>query len=80
MFDEEFGISPLKWMLQQRARHVYKDLVDSTLSLTEISARYYFSSPGYLSAFCRRMFGISPLKIRRGQHTHQASTSEDFEE
>lgn len=80
MFDEEFGISPLQWILQQRARHVYKDLVDSTLSLTEISERYYFSSPGYLSAFCRRMFGVSPLKIRRGQHTLSTSDSEDFEE
>ena len=80
MFDDEFGVSPLKWLLQQRARHVYKDLVDSNLSLTEISERYYFSSPGYLSAFCRRMFGLSPLKIRRGQGLHQDDTAEDLEE
>ena len=80
MFDDEFGVSPLKWLLQQRARHVYKDLVDSNLSLTEISERYYFSSPGYLSAFCRRMFGLSPLKIRRGQGLQQDDTAEDLEE
>lgn len=79
MFDDEFGISPLKWLLQQRARHVYKDLVDSNLSLTEISERYYFSSPGYLSAFCRRMFGLSPLKIRRGQGLQQDDAVEDLE-
>lgn len=67
IFDEEFGMPPLKWMLQQRARHVYKDLIDSSLSLTEITEKYYFSSAGYLSAFCRRMFGKSPLKIRKGE-------------
>lgn len=67
IFDEEFGMPPLKWMLQQRARHVYRDLVDSPLSLAEITKKYYFSSPGYLSAFCRRMFGRSPLKIRKGE-------------
>lgn len=67
LFDDEFGISPMKWLLQQRARHVYKDLIDSDLSLTEIAERYYFSSSGYLSAFCRRVFGLSPIKIRRGQ-------------
>lgn len=80
MFDDEFGISPLKWLLQQRARHVYKDLVDSNLSLTEISERYYFSSPGYLSAFCRRMFGLSPLKIRRGHNIPTDDTIEEHEE
>ena len=80
MFDDEFGVSPLKLLLQQRARHVYKYLVDSNLSLTEISERYYFSSPGYLSAFCRRMFGLSPLKIRRGQGLQQDDTAEDLEE
>ena len=57
----------MKWLLQQRARHIYKDLIDSDLSLTEIAERYYFSSSGYLSAFCRRVFGLSPIKIRRGQ-------------
>ena len=66
LFDDEFGIPPMKWLLQQRARHVYKDLIDSDLSLTEIAERYYFSSAGYLSAFCRRVFGLSPIKIRRG--------------
>ena len=67
MFDDEFGVSPLKWLLQQRARHVYKDLVDSNLSLTEISERYYFSSPGYLSAFCRRY--VRPLPAEDSPRT-----------
>ena len=73
IFDEEFGMPPLKWMLQQRARHVYKDLVDSPLSLAEITEKYYFSSAGYLSAFCRRMFGRSPLKIRKGEQEESSA-------
>lgn len=77
LFDEEFGMPPLKWMLQQRARHVYKDLVDSRLSLTEITEKYYFSSAGYLSAFCRRMFGKSPLKIRKGSKLTLDDSDED---
>lgn len=80
MFDDEFGIPPLKWLLHQRARHVYKDLVDSPLSLTEIAERYYFSSTGYLSAFCRRMFGLSPMKIRKGQLYPDPEEGEETDE
>ena len=80
MFDDEFGIPPLKWLLHQRARHVYQDLVDSPLSLNEIAERYYFSSTGYLSAFCRRMFGLSPMKIRKGQLYPDHEDSEEVDE
>lgn len=65
LFLEEFGVSPLKWMHEQKARFIYRDLADGDLTLQQIADRYYFSSISYLCVFCRKIFGTTPLKIRQ---------------
>ena len=80
LFEEEFGTTPLKWLLQQRARYVYRDIVDGNLTFTEIAELYHLTSPCYLSAFCRRTFGQSPSKIRRGVLQADDDEADDAEE
>lgn len=65
LFLDEFGLSPLKWMHEQKARYIYRDLSEDKLTLQEIADRYHFSSISYLCVFCRKAFGATPLKVRR---------------
>lgn len=65
LFLDEFGMPPLKWMHEQKARFIYRDLADDTLSLQQIADRYHFSSISYLCVFCRKAFGVTPLKARK---------------
>lgn len=65
MFLEEFGIPPLKWMHEQRAKYIYRDLAEQKMTLQEIADRYHFSSISYLCVFSRKMFGATPLKTRK---------------
>lgn len=64
-FQQEFGCSPLKWMHEERAKHVYLDLTNPDLSLQEIADKQLFSSVSYLCAFSRKMFGNTPLQLRK---------------
>ena len=64
-FNQEFGCPPLKWMHEERARHVYTDLADPSLSLKAIAEKNLFSSVSYLCAFCRKMLGNTPLQLRK---------------
>ncbi|MDO4692509.1 MAG: helix-turn-helix transcriptional regulator [Porphyromonadaceae bacterium] len=65
MFVEEFGLSPLKWMMQQRSRYVYNDIMQQEMKLQDIADRYGFSSVSYLCQFCRKQFGYTPQQIRK---------------
>ncbi len=64
-FKLEFNAAPLQWMNEERAKHIYEDLGEGQLSLQEIANRYHFSSLSYLCKFCKRMFGTSPLELRK---------------
>ena len=64
-FNQEFGCPPLKWMHEERARHVYTDLADPSLSLKAIAEKNLFSTVSYLCAFCRKMLGNTPLQLRK---------------
>lgn len=65
MFVEEFGLSPQKWMMQQKCRYIYNDILQQELTLQDIVKRYGFSSISYLCQFCRKNFGYTPQQIRK---------------
>lgn len=64
-FKDSFGVSAYRWMDDRKAENIFKDIVCSEMTFTEISDKYRFSSSAYLVAFCRRHFGKQPSDIRK---------------
>lgn len=63
-FHSCFGESPYKWMQKKKAEQVLEMISDPELSFQEISGKLGFSSPSHFTAYCRRMYGMSPTKLR----------------
>lgn len=64
-FMDEFGMPPQKWLAQQKGRYLYRDIIESKMSLAELAERYKFSTISYLCLFCRKHFGSTPQQIRK---------------
>lgn len=64
-FKNEFGISPLQWMLKQKANHVRFSMSEPGSTLSDIMRKYNFSSPTQLNRFCRQQFGCSPRELMK---------------
>lgn len=69
IFKEEFRTSPLRWINDQKARYLLRDLEDTEDSLAELAERYHFSTVSYLCAFCKKMLGRTPYAIRKESET-----------
>lgn len=63
-FRESFNESPHKWLTRIKAEKIYKELVSTDSSLTEIAYNNNFSSISYLVTFCRHHFNDTPNGIR----------------
>lgn len=63
-FKEAFGESAHKWITQRKSELIYRDLVVSEKTFTEITNEYGFSSQAYLSTFCKKYFDKSPQELR----------------
>lgn len=59
-----FGESPYKWMQKKKAEQMLEMVCDLELSFQEISSKLGFSSPSHFTAYCRRMYGMSPTQLR----------------
>jgi AraC-like DNA-binding protein len=64
-FKKEFGISPLQWILKEKAKHVYFSLSEPGNTLTDIMNKYNFNSSTHLNRFCRQQFGCTPSELRK---------------
>jgi AraC-like DNA-binding protein len=62
-FKAATGMSPSRWLSEQRSRNVYHEISRGEKSLKEISEEYHFSSVSHLGSFCRKTFGQSPGEI-----------------
>lgn len=63
-FKEAFGEPAHKWISQRKSELIYRDLVVSEKTFTEIATEYGFSSQAYLSTFCKKYFDKSPQELR----------------
>ena len=63
-FKETFGVTAYKWMNERKSEMVYKDILTTDMTFSEIADKYGFSSSAYLVSFCRRHFGKLPGDIR----------------
>ncbi len=63
-FRRVFGMTPINWLRREQAKHVYRDICRSNLSLKEIALKYDFSAQANFTRFCHTFFGASPGDIR----------------
>ncbi|MDR1557071.1 MAG: helix-turn-helix transcriptional regulator [Tannerellaceae bacterium] len=70
-FKKEFGVTPLQWILKEKAKHVYFSLSEPENTLTDIMNKYNFNSSTHLNRFCRQQFGCSPSELRKKLTTNE---------
>ncbi|GII28618.1 helix-turn-helix domain-containing protein [Planotetraspora mira] len=67
-FAEALGMSPLRWLLQQRVRRAQQFLETSDRPIGWIAATCGFGGPASLRAHFARIVGVSPTAYRRTFH------------
>jgi AraC-like DNA-binding protein len=64
-FKKEFGMTPLQWILKEKAKHVYFSLSEPENTLNDIMNKYNFNSFTHLNRFCKQQFGCTPSELRK---------------
>jgi AraC-like DNA-binding protein len=64
-FYEEFGETPHKWVLKQKAKHIRYALSETNDSIQDIMKKYGFAIPAHFTRFCRDYFNCTPLELRK---------------
>ncbi|MDR0430127.1 MAG: helix-turn-helix transcriptional regulator [Tannerellaceae bacterium] len=64
-FKKEFGMTPLQWMLKEKAKRVRFSMADPGVTLSDIMQKYNFNSPTHLNRFCKQQFGCSPSELMK---------------
>lgn len=65
MFKNLFNEPAYEWILKQKRIGIMEDLMQTRLSITEISNKYGFDSLPHFSNFCKTCFGSSPRALRQ---------------
>ena len=66
-FRAVFGITPAKWIQQERADVVYRELAETDRSIHDIIHDYGFSSFSNFTRFCQMYLKNAPVDIREGK-------------
>ena len=64
-FKENFGITAYQWLLNQKAKYIYNEIVYNASSFQEIAFENGFSSQAHFNHFCKSFYGKTPGKIRK---------------
>ena len=64
-FHSCFGESPYQWIQKKKARHIQEMINNPELSFKEIAGYVDFSTSSHFTAYCQRMFGMSPSELRK---------------
>lgn len=64
-FRKSFGTSPSKWMREQKAKRIYREVCIGKLNFKEIADRYNFASTSTFNDFFKLAFGETPGVIRK---------------
>ena len=64
-FKQEFGVSPINYLISCRIEESKYLLADTDLSISQIAQLLNFSSPSYFSQVFRRTQGVSPVEFRQ---------------
>lgn len=63
-FLKTFGISPSQWLNKEKAKKLYYEISCTKRTFSEIAVEYDFSSTAHFSAFCKKMYGMTPKILR----------------
>ena len=66
LFKQSMGISPHKYLLQQRVEQAKQLLKNSKLAIAEIALQCGFNSQSHLGKYFREFTGVTPSSYRRG--------------
>jgi len=64
-FHSCFGESPYKWIQKKKAEQIQEMINNPELSFKEIAGYFGFSTSSHFTAYCQRMFGMSPSELRK---------------
>jgi len=64
-FLDEFGISPAKWLQQEKAKRLRVFLTEPDVTISDAMDRFNFNSPSHFNRFCHQYFETSPGAIIR---------------
>lgn len=64
-FHSCFGESPYQWMQKKKASQIQEMINNPELSFKEIAGYFGFSTSSHFTAYCQRMFGMSPSELRK---------------
>jgi AraC-like DNA-binding protein len=64
-FKRETGLTPHAYLMLNRVKRAYEDLVDGRKSISFVSDKWGFSSPQHMATAFRRYLGITPSKVLR---------------
>lgn len=79
-FQEEFGTSPYKWMLEKKDKSILASLALSSINIQEIADEYGFSSLNHFSGYCKKRFNYPPLILHQELTTNQAEINNNPED
>ncbi len=75
-FKKTFGMTPHKWMQQEKARWIYLDICRSDMTLKEIALKYDFPLSSNFFRFCKHTFGETPGNIRKSIYRNMGPDEE----
>lgn len=64
-FKRVFGVSPYKWMINQKAERIFHQVRTTDLTFKQISSNFGFMSLSHFNDFCKLHLGKSPGDIRK---------------
>ena len=73
VFNKEYGVSPINYLIERRIRESRYLLENTDLSLSRIAQVLGFSSPSYFSQSFRRLMNQSPLEYRKQYRAARAA-------
>ena len=63
-FKAHFNTSPYQWLIKQKSKHIYHDLVFTDKNLATISKEFHFADASHFNRYCKAMLGAPPSQIR----------------
>ncbi len=69
LFKTETGISPIRYVIQKRCEEASRLLLETDLSVKEVSQRVGYDDPVYFSQIFKKVTGISPNTYRKHERS-----------
>jgi len=63
-FIKVFGMSPYHWITKEKTKKIHNEITCTQKPFKEISMQYNFCSISHFNRFCKKVYGISPAKLR----------------